>query len=112
MGDADYGKICDFYLPPEDLHLFDGPAGNIKDMLHALDRGTSSGGQVVGNVIELKLGLQPGPSCEHIKELVSNELADEELAGMSRARRYRRSVAACLEATASSASRHLLSMFS
>ena len=34
---------------------------------------------------------------QHIKELVSNELADEELAGMSRARRYRRSMAGCLE---------------
>ena len=34
---------------------------------------------------------------QQIKELVNNELADEELAGMSRARKYRHSMAGCLE---------------
>merc|ERR1711972_684551 len=64
MGDVDYGKIYDFYLPPEYLRLFDGPSCNIVDMWRCLGRGTSNGGLVVGTIIKPKLGLQPKPFGE------------------------------------------------
>jgi len=64
MGDVEYGKIYDFYLPPEYLRLFDGPSCNIIDMWRILGRGTSNGGLVVGTIIKPKLGLQPKPFGE------------------------------------------------
>merc|ERR1711972_16897 len=64
MGDVDYGKIYDFYLPPEYLRLFDGPSCNILDMWRILGRGTTDGGLVVGTIIKPKLGLQPKPFGE------------------------------------------------
>ena len=33
MGDVEYGEICDVYFPPGFLRLFDGPSGDIMDMM-------------------------------------------------------------------------------
>ena len=43
MGDVEYGKIYDFYLPPSFLRLYDGPAVNVEDMWRILGKGTSNG---------------------------------------------------------------------
>ncbi|CAJ1346017.1 unnamed protein product, partial [Effrenium voratum] len=59
MGDVEYGKIYDFYLPPAFLRLYDGPSVNVMDMWRILGRGTTNGGLVVGTIIKPKLGLQP-----------------------------------------------------
>ena len=64
MGDVEYGKIYDFYLPPNFLRLYDGPAVNVEDMWRILGKGTSNGGLVVGTIIKPKLGLQPKPFGE------------------------------------------------
>ena len=64
MGDVEYGKIYDFYLPPAFLRLYDGPSINVEDMWRILGRGTSNGGLVVGTIIKPKLGLQPKPFGE------------------------------------------------
>merc|ERR1712176_158193 len=64
MGDVEYGKIYDFYFPPNFLRLFDGPSCCIIDMWRCLGRGTSDGGLVVGTIIKPKLGLQPKPFGE------------------------------------------------
>ena len=64
MGDVEYGKIYDFYLPPGFLRLYDGPAVNVEDMWRILGKGTSNGGLVVGTIIKPKLGLQPKPFGE------------------------------------------------
>ena len=64
MGDVEYGKIYDFYLPPAFLRLYDGPAVNVEDMWRILGRGTTNGGLVVGTIIKPKLGLQPKPFGE------------------------------------------------
>eukprot|EP00435_Cladocopium_sp_Y103_P052646 s2072_g16.t1 len=44
MGDVEYGKIYDFYLPPAFLRLYDGPSVNVEDMWRILGRGTTNGG--------------------------------------------------------------------
>ena len=64
MGDVEYGKIYDFYLPPAFLRLYDGPSVNVEDMWRILGRGTTNGGLVVGTIIKPKLGLQPKPFGE------------------------------------------------
>merc|ERR1712203_679357 len=64
MGDVEYGKIYDFYLPPEYLRLFDGPSCNIIDMWRMGGRDMTNGGLVVGTIIKPKLGLQPKPFGE------------------------------------------------
>ncbi|CAJ1394660.1 unnamed protein product [Effrenium voratum] len=64
MGDVEYGKIYDFYLPPAFLRLYDGPSVNVQDMWRILGRGTTNGGLVVGTIIKPKLGLQPKPFGE------------------------------------------------
>ena len=46
MGDVEYGKIYDFYLPPGFLRLYDGPAVNVEDMWRILGKGTSNGGLI------------------------------------------------------------------
>ena len=38
MGDVDYAKLLDFYVPPKFLRLFDGPSMNIEDMWRVLER--------------------------------------------------------------------------
>merc|ERR1712151_960392 len=64
MGDVEYGKIYDFYFPPNFLRLFDGPSCSVVDMWRILGRGTKNGGLVVGTIIKPKLGLQPKPFGE------------------------------------------------
>ena len=60
MGDVEYAKMLDFYVPPAYLKLFDGPARNIADMWRVLGRPLQDGGMVVGTIIKPKLGLRPG----------------------------------------------------
>src|SRR5271165_2526664 len=38
MGDVEYAKMYDFYVPPAYLKLFDGPATTIKDLWRVLGR--------------------------------------------------------------------------
>jgi ribulose-bisphosphate carboxylase large chain len=64
MGDVEYAKMYDFYVPPEYLQLFDGPAVNIRDMWRVLGRPLDNGGMVVGTIIKPKLGLRPQPFAD------------------------------------------------
>ncbi|TCM85265.1 ribulose-bisphosphate carboxylase [Rhodovulum steppense] len=64
MGDVEYAKMHDFYVPPAYLRLFDGPAMNIADMWRVLGRSVTDGGMVVGTIIKPKLGLRPQPFAD------------------------------------------------
>jgi len=64
MGDVEYAKMLDFYVPPAYLRLFDGPSTNIKDMWRVLGRPMENGGMVVGTIIKPKLGLRPKPFAD------------------------------------------------
>ncbi|TCP63234.1 ribulose 1,5-bisphosphate carboxylase large subunit [Rhodovulum bhavnagarense] len=64
MGDVEYAKMHDFYVPPAYLRLFDGPSMNIQDMWRVLDRDVTNGGMVVGTIIKPKLGLRPQPFAD------------------------------------------------
>ncbi|CAA7627179.1 ribulose-bisphosphate carboxylase [Magnetospirillum sp. UT-4] len=64
MGDVEYAKMWDFYVPRELLTLFDGPAMNIEDMWRVLGRPQVNGGMVVGTIIKPKLGLRPKPFAD------------------------------------------------
>ncbi len=64
MGDVEYAKMHDFYIPPKYLNLFDGPAVNIAEMWRVLGRPTVDGGLVVGTIIKPKLGLRPRPFAD------------------------------------------------
>jgi ribulose-bisphosphate carboxylase large chain len=64
MGDVEYAKMLDFYVPPRYLRLFDGPNKNIVDMWRVLGRDLTNGGMVVGTIIKPKLGLRPKPFAE------------------------------------------------
>ncbi|MBF0392146.1 MAG: ribulose-bisphosphate carboxylase [Alphaproteobacteria bacterium] len=64
MGDVEYAKMHDFYMPPKYLQLFDGPAMNIEDMWRVLGRPHVNGGMVVGTIIKPKLGLRPQPFAD------------------------------------------------
>ena len=64
MGDVEYAKMLDFYMPPAYLNKFDGPATNIKDMWRVLGRDLNNGGMVVGTIIKPKLGLRPKPFAD------------------------------------------------
>ncbi len=64
MGDVEYAKMHDFYVPPKLLTLFDGPAVNITEMWRVLGRPTVNGGLVVGTIIKPKLGLRPQPFAD------------------------------------------------
>jgi len=61
MGDVEYAKMHDFWLPPAYLRLFDGPATNISDLWRVLGRPIRDGGFIVGTIIKPKLGLRPQP---------------------------------------------------
>jgi ribulose-bisphosphate carboxylase large chain len=61
MGDIEYGKMHDFYVPPDYLKLFDGPSTGIKDLWRVLGRPVIDGGFIVGTIIKPKLGLRPEP---------------------------------------------------
>jgi ribulose-bisphosphate carboxylase large chain len=64
MGDVEYAKMLDFYVPPRYMRLFDGPAMNIQDMWRVLGRDLQNGGMVVGTIIKPKLGLRPQPFAD------------------------------------------------
>ena len=64
MGDVEYAKMHDFWMPPAYLQLFDGPAMNITDMWRTLGRPIVDGGMVVGTIIKPKLGLRPQPFAD------------------------------------------------
>jgi len=61
MGDIEYGKMVDLYLPPRALQLFDGPSKGIADLWRVLGRPVVDGGFIVGTIIKPKLGLRPEP---------------------------------------------------
>ncbi|WP_373050679.1 ribulose-bisphosphate carboxylase [Thalassovita aquimarina] len=64
MGDVEYAKMHDFYVPPAYLRLFDGPSTTIADMWRVLGRPNVDGGFVVGTIIKPKLGLRPQPFAD------------------------------------------------
>ncbi len=64
MGDIEYAKMLDFYVPPSYLALFDGPAMNIREMWRVLGRPMVNGGMIVGTIIKPKLGLRPKPFAD------------------------------------------------
>ncbi|KIL98636.1 Ribulose bisphosphate carboxylase [Paramagnetospirillum magnetotacticum MS-1] len=64
MSDVENAKMEDFYVPPEFLKLFDGPACNISHMWKVLGRPEVNGGMVVGTIIKPKLGLRPKPFAD------------------------------------------------
>ncbi len=64
MGDVEYGKMHDFYVPPAYLRLFDGPSTTISDLWRVLDRPVVNGGFIVGTIIKPKLGLRPKPFAD------------------------------------------------
>ncbi len=61
MGDVEYAKMHDFWVPPSYLKLFDGPATTIKDLWRVLGRPVVDGGFIVGTIVKPKLGLRPQP---------------------------------------------------
>jgi ribulose-bisphosphate carboxylase large chain len=64
MGDVEYAKMHDFFIPPRFLMLFDGPSCGIQDLWRVLGRPVKDGGLVVGTIVKPKLGLRPKPFAE------------------------------------------------
>ena len=64
MGDVEYAKMHDFYVPPAYLKLFDGPSTTIRDLWRVLGRPVVDGGFIVGTIIKPKLGLRPQPFAD------------------------------------------------
>ena len=64
MGDIEYAKMYDFFVPPKALQLFDGPAKDISDLWRVLGRPVVDGGYIAGTIIKPKLGLRPQPFAE------------------------------------------------
>lgn len=61
MGDIEYAKMIDFWMPPRAIQLFDGPAKDISDLWRVLGRPVRDGGYISGTIIKPKLGLRPEP---------------------------------------------------
>ncbi len=64
MGDVEYAKMYDFYMPERMIQLFDGPAKDISDLWRILGRAVKDGGYIAGTIIKPKLGLRPEPFAE------------------------------------------------
>ncbi|MBS1160809.1 MAG: Ribulose bisphosphate carboxylase [Proteobacteria bacterium] len=64
MGDIAHAKMIDFYVPPEVIRQFDGPASNIEELWRILGRPVKDGGYISGTIIKPKLGLRPEPFAE------------------------------------------------
>ena len=64
MGDVEYAKMHDFWVPPKYLAAFDGPSTTIKDLWRVLGRPAVNGGFIVGTIIKPKLGLRPQPFAD------------------------------------------------
>ena len=61
MGDCEYAKMYDFYMPRRAIELFDGPAVDISNLWRVLGRPVVNGGYISGTIIKPKLGLRPEP---------------------------------------------------
>jgi ribulose-bisphosphate carboxylase large chain len=61
MGDIKQAQMQDFYVPPQMLMQFDGPATDISDLWRILGRPVKDGGYISGTIIKPKLGLRPEP---------------------------------------------------
>ncbi len=61
MGDIKQAQMQDFWVPPEMLMQFDGPATDISDLWRILGRPIKDGGYISGTIIKPKLGLRPEP---------------------------------------------------
>lgn len=68
MGDVEYAKMHDFWVPPQFLKLFDGPSTTIADLWRVLGRPHKDGGFIVGTIIKPKLGLRPQPFADACHE--------------------------------------------
>jgi ribulose-bisphosphate carboxylase large chain len=64
MGDVEYAKMHDFWVPPALLRLFDGPSTTTSDLWRVLGRPHVDGGFIVGTIIKPKLGLRPKPFAD------------------------------------------------
>jgi ribulose-bisphosphate carboxylase large chain len=64
MGDVEYGKMIDFYVPERAIQMFDGPSKSISDLWRILGRPIEDGGYIAGTIIKPKLGLRPEPFAE------------------------------------------------
>jgi len=64
MGDVEYGKMVDFYVPERAIQMFDGPAKDISDLWRILGRPVEDGGYIAGTIIKPKLGLRPEPFAQ------------------------------------------------
>lgn len=64
MGDIEYAKMIDFFVPPRAIQLFDGPSRDISDLWRILGRPVKDGGYISGTIIKPKLGLRPEPFAE------------------------------------------------
>ena len=64
MGDVEYGRMIDLYVPPRAIQLFDGPAKDISDLWRILGRPVKDGGYIAGTIIKPKLGLRPEPFAD------------------------------------------------
>jgi ribulose-bisphosphate carboxylase large chain len=64
MGDIEYAKMVDFYLPRRAIELFDGPSVGIAELWRILGRPVENGGYIAGTIIKPKLGLRPEPFAQ------------------------------------------------
>jgi len=64
MGDVEYAKMHDFWMPPDYLRLYDGPSTDLSDLWRVLGRPVKEGGFIVGTIIKPKLGLRPQPFAQ------------------------------------------------
>ncbi|MFN3884890.1 MAG: ribulose-bisphosphate carboxylase [Rhodocyclaceae bacterium] len=64
MGDIEYAKMIDFYVPEEVIRQFDCPAVNIEELWRILGRPVKDGGYIAGTIIKPKLGLRPEPFAQ------------------------------------------------
>ncbi|MEJ2631373.1 MAG: ribulose-bisphosphate carboxylase [Acidihalobacter sp.] len=64
MGDVEYGKMVDFYVPERAIQMFDGPATDISKLWRILGRPIQDGGYIAGTIIKPKLGLRPEPFAQ------------------------------------------------
>jgi len=64
MGDIEYSKMYDFWIPSVLLRQYDGPSKGISDLWQILGRPVVDGGYIAGTIIKPKLGLRPEPFAE------------------------------------------------
>jgi hypothetical protein len=74
VGDVEYGGICDIYVPPEFLRLFDGPSCNIMDMTNVDVCTTGDFAKCVGALV-----CYIDPENEECKIAYPNLLSDHNI---------------------------------